>query len=127
MLQRQHGRIEIREKAVLETGVVPQAPLAARMAIGPRVALAREIDPLGMSELVAHKSEPRVAAKGHCDKPDHLVEGDTTGNDGRLLHQRAHVRIHLGVHKNERYSRRRIVSIERRDVCAKQELQIGIW
>lgn len=51
-----------------------ERPLAAAELVRPVVALAREVNPFGVPELVAHEVEPRLAADGHRDHPDHHVQ-----------------------------------------------------
>ena len=71
-----HGLVEIGEEPVAEGGVVAQVPLAAGIVIAPVIALAREINPFGVAEFVAHEVEIAVPGRGQGDKPDHLVQGD---------------------------------------------------
>ena len=69
--------------------------------IGLGVADAREVEPLGMAELVALEVEPALAAQTVGQQADHLVKGQAAVDDGRERRQRRHVRVHLGVHEPE--------------------------
>ena len=71
--QGDHFAIKGGQEAVLQVGVVEQMPLAAGKMIGPVVALARKVDPLGMAELVAHEIQVAVAGGGQGDQADHFV------------------------------------------------------
>ena len=53
----QHPAVEIAKIVIAKGLVIDQIPLPARILVAPSVALAREIDPLGMTKLVAHKIE----------------------------------------------------------------------
>ena len=67
---------------------------------GPAVALAREVDPLGVPELVAHKVEVALAAEARRDEADELVQRDAAVDDWVARHlERAHVPVHLLVHQ----------------------------
>ena len=44
-----------------------------------------EVDPLGVAKLVAHEVEVGVAAQGHGDEPDHLVQRDAPVHDRARL------------------------------------------
>ena len=68
--------------------------------VGPVVALAGEIEPLGVAELIAHEAEPALAAEGEGKQADDLVEGDAALDD-RVLVLGGHVPIHLFVHEPE--------------------------
>ena len=95
-----HRLVEAVEVGVVEIRVVHQAPLAACVFATPAVALTREINPLGVPELVAHKVEiPAVDGRG-SDKAYHLVECDGTidhiGGVSVL-----EMPVHIGVRKAE--------------------------
>lgn len=61
--ERVHGRVPRVELGVAQLGVVRQRPLAPAVVIRVLVALAGEVNPLGVAELVAHKVEPRFSAQ----------------------------------------------------------------
>ena len=70
------------------------------MGVAPAVALAREVDPLGMPELVAHEVEVGLTARGDGHQADHLVQGHAAVDDD-VLRSAVHVEIHLLVHQPE--------------------------
>ena len=72
----EHVRIKIRHVVVGEVFVVHQVPLAAGVFARPTVAFAREVNPFGMSEFVAHEVEVTAVDGGRCQHAYHLVEGD---------------------------------------------------
>ena len=53
--QDQHRLIEISQAVIFQFQIIPQRPLPPRIMITPSVALAREIHPLGVPELIAHE------------------------------------------------------------------------
>eukprot|EP00951_Prasinocladus_malaysianus_P021839 scaffold181505_cov33-Prasinocladus_malaysianus.AAC.1 len=101
VVQLMHGLVPLVELVVQQVRPVHQAPLAPAVLVAPVVAVSREVDPLGVAKLVAHEVQPAVPAERHRQQPCHLVEGDASSDDRRLLLQGAHVVIHLGVHQAE--------------------------
>mmetsp|Transcript_56235 Transcript_56235/g.133544 ORF Transcript_56235/g.133544 Transcript_56235/m.133544 type:complete len:275 (+) Transcript_56235:703-1527(+) len=91
-------------------GHVSEVPLAARAVVRPVVADTGEVDPLGVAKLVAHEREVPLAAEGHGDHADHLVERDAAVDDGVGGGEDRHAFIHLLVHQPERH---RLVADER--------------
>ena len=81
--------------------LVRQIPLPAAVLVTPVVALAREVDPLGVPQLVAHEVQVGLAPEGHGDEPNHLVQGHAPDDDLGGLVQRAHAFVHLGAHQPE--------------------------
>ena len=81
-----HRRIEIAEVGIAGLGVIHEGPLPPTMLIGPVIAFAREVQPLGMTEFVAHEVEPSFAATDQSNEADHLVERNAAIN-GRMLLQ----------------------------------------
>ncbi len=57
-----HVPVETVQPAVFQQLVVGQIPLAAGMVEGPAVVLPREVDPLWMTELIAHEVEVAAGA-----------------------------------------------------------------
>ena len=57
-----HVPVETVQPAVFQQLIVGQIPLAAGMVEGPSVVLPREVDPLGMTELIAHEVEVAAGA-----------------------------------------------------------------
>lgn len=75
--------------------------MAPGVGVAPAVALARKVDPFGMSEFVAHEIEIGVPACRDRDEPDHLVQGHSPVDD-RTLRGAVHVFVHLLSHQPER-------------------------
>ena len=78
----------MQELAEAERRVGGEAPLPPRAREGVAVALAREVDPLGVAELVAHEREPRVGREAAREQPRELVQseaGENVGAAKRLL------------------------------------------
>ncbi|VTR68605.1 hypothetical protein DESC_710101 [Desulfosarcina cetonica] len=91
--QPEHGPIETGQQLVLESGIVHQRPLPAGVAIAPAIAFPGEVDPLGMTELVAHEVEITAARRGQGGQADHLVQGHGPGHaDVRVIE--GHVLVH---------------------------------
>ena len=75
-------------------------PLAAGIFIAPAVALAREVDPLRMAELVAHEVQVAAVDRGRRREADHLVQGDAA-RDGAALVVLAEMPVHVRVDEAE--------------------------
>ena len=89
--------VEVREEIV---GVIDETPLASCVLITPSVALTREIDPLGMSELIAHEVEVSAIDGRSRDETDHLMQRYTAvGHIGRMA--MFEMPVHVGVHEPE--------------------------
>ena len=71
------------------------------MGVAPAVALAREVDPFGMPELVAHEVEVGLPARRNGHQADHLVQRHAAV-DHHALRRAVHVEIHILVHQSER-------------------------
>ena len=84
----------------MQVGVVRQRPLPAGVVHRPAVALAREIDPFGVAELVAHEVEIAFAGQAEGDQADQLVQGDAAVDD-QVVAGLVHVPVHVLVHQPE--------------------------
>mmetsp|Transcript_5065 Transcript_5065/g.9007 ORF Transcript_5065/g.9007 Transcript_5065/m.9007 type:complete len:309 (-) Transcript_5065:1351-2277(-) len=71
--------------------------LSSRRVIG---VVSREIDPLGVTELVAHEVEVTFASKCRSDRSDHLVQGYATVHDV-VVHVHFHSIVHFRIHEPE--------------------------
>ena len=60
--QREHCPVECPQPRVTQQTVLGERPLPAGVGVAPAVAFAREVDPFGVSEFVAHEVEIGVAA-----------------------------------------------------------------
>mmetsp|Transcript_34330 Transcript_34330/g.87797 ORF Transcript_34330/g.87797 Transcript_34330/m.87797 type:complete len:213 (+) Transcript_34330:439-1077(+) len=115
-VQVHHGAVKLEEVLVLEVVRVREVPAAAALVQGAAVAgdelagggavrvVAREVDPLGVAELIAHEVEVRLAAQGHGDQADHLVQRNSAVHSGRAGAKagRCHEVVHVLVHQPER-------------------------
>ena len=96
-----HRPVEVVELVVAEVLGVGEVPAAAAVVVRPLVALAGEVDPLGVAELVTHEVQVPLAADGHGDEAKHLVQRHPAVHHRRRLLERAHAVVHLGVHEPE--------------------------
>mmetsp|Transcript_78471 Transcript_78471/g.202067 ORF Transcript_78471/g.202067 Transcript_78471/m.202067 type:complete len:423 (-) Transcript_78471:401-1669(-) len=98
-----HQLVEGLEVLVAQVVRVRQVPAAAAEVVAPVVLGAREVDPLGVAELVAHEVEVALATKAQHQEAQHLVQRQTAvdahGGRGRL--DQAHACVHLRVHQPE--------------------------
>ena len=95
-----HLLIEAVEVGIEVVGVVHQVPLATGILTTPSVPFAGEVNPLGVSELVAHKVEVSSVDGGGGNEANHLVEGDTTVHHISRVSV-LEVPIHIGVDESE--------------------------
>ncbi len=96
----EHLTVEIAQPMVAEVLIVNQVPLATGILIRPAITLAWEVDPLGMTELVAHEVQI-TTVDGSCrHQTNHLVQGDAS-----LCHivdiLLREMPIHIGVDETE--------------------------
>ncbi|KAI7092158.1 1,4-alpha-glucan-branching [Hortaea werneckii] len=93
------------QPAVLGLGVlhggVEVVELAAGVVEGVVVALAREVEPFRVAELVAFEVQVGFAPEPVRDQPDHLVQRHAAFDDGGEFREGGHVRVHLGVAEPE--------------------------
>mmetsp|Transcript_18198 Transcript_18198/g.45874 ORF Transcript_18198/g.45874 Transcript_18198/m.45874 type:complete len:329 (-) Transcript_18198:417-1403(-) len=82
VIQLHQRAVEATQVVVAQVVLLCQRPLAAAVPVRPVVALAGEVDPLGVTKLVAHEGEPGLAAQRHGYRADHLVHGDAALDDG---------------------------------------------
>ena len=95
-----HLLIEAVEVGIEVVGVVHQVPLATGILTTPSVPFAGEVNPLGVSELVAHEVEVASIDGGGSNKANHLVEGDTTVHHISRVSV-LEVPIHISVNESE--------------------------
>lgn len=95
-----HIMIEIAKIMVAEVVVVDEVPLATGILVTPVVAFAGEVNPFGMTKLVAHEVEIAAVNCGGCDESNHLVESDPT-MDCSILIAFAEVPVHVCVDESE--------------------------
>ena len=73
----QHLAVEVSEVVVAELLVVDEVPLTAGVLVAPSVFLSREVDPLGMTELITHEVEISAVDGAGSEQTNHLVESNT--------------------------------------------------
>ena len=96
----QHLLVEQAELSVAQESVIGQRPLTACVRVAPIVALTREVDPLGMSELVTHKAEVGITARSDGHQSNHLMESHTSFYH-QILRPLIHRKVHLLIHQAE--------------------------
>ena len=95
-----HGLIEGAHEMIFQVFIVHQRPLTTGVMVAPAVVEAREVDPFGMTKLIAHKVEPCLTAQGKREEANHLMQGDAAvDSHGRCVE--AHGGVHLLVHQTE--------------------------
>ena len=87
------GCIKFLQVLIFKIRVVAEVPLSAAVVEAEGVALPREVDPLGVSELVAHEVQVRISAQTDRQQPDHLVQRDAPVDDVVLGTEVAHVEV----------------------------------
>mmetsp|Transcript_126990 Transcript_126990/g.301597 ORF Transcript_126990/g.301597 Transcript_126990/m.301597 type:complete len:383 (-) Transcript_126990:128-1276(-) len=96
-----HKLIKGLEELVAQQIILCQVPSTSAVLVAPAVLRAREVDPLGVPELVAHEVQVALAAQGEHKKSDHLVQRQATvdahGRQG--AGEGAHAGVHLGIHE----------------------------
>ena len=85
---------------IAEFLVVDEVPLPASVLIAPSVTFAGEVDPFGMSELIAHEVEVAAVDGAEGGQANHLVQSDATG-DGIVLVALLEVPVHVAVDETE--------------------------
>ena len=95
-----HVVVPVVEELILQVLAVDEVPLAAGILVAPSVALAREVDPLGMPPLVAHEVEITAIDGRGGDKPDELVQRHAAAHHAVVVANH-HVPVHLLVDKAE--------------------------
>ena len=96
----QHLAVEVAKPMITKVFIVNKTPLATSVLITPAVAFAREVDPLWVSELVAH--EVKITSVDGCSRHQayHLVQGDAAfSNSVDVL--LCKVPIHIGINEAE--------------------------
>ena len=80
--------------------IVHQIPLTTRVLMTPTITLTREINPLGVTELISHKCEISTIDSRSCDETNHLMQRYTTVHhiSGMTMLK---MPIHICVHKTE--------------------------
>ena len=98
--QLDHGIVKRVKLAIAQLLAVDEIPLATRVLVAPAIAFSREVNPLGMSELIAHEVEVSAVDSGESDKAYHLVHGYATVDSGIVIAFH-HVPVHLVVDQPE--------------------------
>lgn len=92
-----HGTVKVVEVLVPEETVLSQVELATSIPERVAVALAREVEPLRMTEFVTLKVEPAFTSKTVGEETDHLVKRHTPVNNMSKGCEVGHVGVELGI------------------------------
>ena len=95
-----HIVVECIEEAILQVYAIHEFPLAASVLIRPSIAFAREVNPFGMAEFIAHKVEITAVDSRCGDHSYHLMERHTAVYC-RVIVAHHHVPVHCAVDKAE--------------------------
>ena len=80
--------------------VIHKIPLTSSILITPSIPLTREVNPLGMAELISHEVQVSTIDSGCCDEAYHLMQRDTAvRHEGRMTV--LEMPVHIGVHETE--------------------------
>ena len=95
-----HRRVKTVQIRKVEIGIIHELPLATGVFVTPTVAFAREIDPLRMTELIAHERQVAAIDGGCRYQTDHLMK-----RNAAIYHIRRmavlEMPVHVGVHEAE--------------------------
>ena len=80
--------------------VIYQIPLSASILVAPSVTLAREINPLWMTELITHEVQVTSVDGRSRKQTDHLVQGNTSFHHSILVAD-LEVPVHVGINQAE--------------------------
>ena len=95
-----HVVVPVVEELVLQVLTVHEIPLAAGILVAPAVPLTGEVNPLGMSPLVAHEVEVGAVDERSGHQANHLVQRHAAVH-GAVVVARHHVPVHLLVDEAE--------------------------
>lgn len=65
--------------------------------VAPVIALAREVNPFRVSELVAHEAEVALSAQTERDEANHLVQGHSSEHPGCFLVEDTHIGVYFSI------------------------------
>ena len=100
LVQSDHRVVKLLQLMVLQLRIVCQAPLSAAILEAVAVAFPGEVNPLRMSEFVAHKVQISVAARRHRHQTNHFVQfHGPLDRQTRISY--AHVPVHLLIRQPE--------------------------
>ena len=96
----EHLLVEVAEIVIAEILVIYQIPLSASILVAPSVTLAREINPLWMTELITHEVQVAAIDGRSCSQTDHLVQGNASVNHIVLI-TLLEVPVHISIYQAE--------------------------
>lgn len=97
VLAQVHGAVKVVEELIPKEAVLGQVQLAASIPERVLIALAGEVQPLGVTKLVALKVEVALASESMGQQTDHLVQGHTAVNNRGQWGERRHMGVELSV------------------------------
>mmetsp|Transcript_108129 Transcript_108129/g.271993 ORF Transcript_108129/g.271993 Transcript_108129/m.271993 type:complete len:307 (-) Transcript_108129:1111-2031(-) len=99
-----HELVKRLEELVTQEVVLRQVPAPTAMMVTPSILWTREVNPLGVAELVSHEVQVAFASEAQNQEADHLVQSEASVDaQGRLrTREEAHAGVHLCVHQPER-------------------------
>mmetsp|Transcript_7040 Transcript_7040/g.15466 ORF Transcript_7040/g.15466 Transcript_7040/m.15466 type:complete len:492 (-) Transcript_7040:1049-2524(-) len=101
VIQLHHSLVPGQQLAVQQVIAVPQTPLPPCIVVAPAITITREVDPLGVTKLIAHEGEVALTPQSHGHQADHLVQGHPPRHHPTLLSECRHTLVHLGAHQPE--------------------------
>ena len=96
----QHLPVEIAKPVVAQFLVIHQIPLTTGILIAPSIALAREVNPFGMTELITHEVQVATVDSTCRHQSDHLMQGNAATYHIVLV-TLLEVPIHIGINQTE--------------------------
>ena len=96
----EHCLVEVAEVMEAKILIVHEVPLATGIFVAPSVSFAREVDPFGMSELVAHEVEVASVYGAYCGQANHFVQSNAAVHI-RVLVAFLEMPVHVAVYETE--------------------------
>ena len=100
--KRNHRLIKVGKVSVAQKAIVTQRPLTACIGVRVAITLTREVNPLGMTELITHKVKVCVTTRRDSKQAYHLMQSHTTIHHGTFKGT-IHTLIHQAIQQTERY------------------------
>lgn len=96
-IQIYHLLLKLVQKVISQWSILSQVPSSYAMLIRPSITLSGKIDPLRMSEFVAHKCKITLTSKCKSNKANHFMKSHTSEYSGSLLIEDWHVGVGLSI------------------------------
>ena len=78
-----HRAVELLQVVVEKIGIICEAPLTAGVVVRPAIALAWEVNPFGVTELIPHEVEIAPIHRRSSSEANELIESDSAVGDER--------------------------------------------